>query len=250
MFAENRFASGGRAGFTLTEVAIIIGLTGFIIGAVWLASGSVGSRLRLNQAIAQLTQINSNMFALYAGQNVAGLTPADSAPISQPPFSPPADFCAQTAILAQKGVFPAEMIDPRYSPPSYHINNPWNLLGPGWDCSGVLGSVGVSLAKSPGGTGPVLFGVRYIGVPQNVCAQLLMATSMPGVDTRLLLMDVTSTATSIQTTSYKVGGGPCSLGGTCGLPISASDANTGCGSLATATIVIDWYYQLGAGNGL
>ncbi|MGQ3505077.1 type II secretion system protein, partial [Enterococcus faecalis] len=46
-----------KRGFTLTEIAIVLGIIGLILGAIWVAAGAVYSNLRVSKATTQLLQI-------------------------------------------------------------------------------------------------------------------------------------------------------------------------------------------------
>ena len=57
-----------RRGFSLTEVAIVLGVVGLVLGAVWEAAAQVYHIKRLNNVEQQLTVVIDNAKKLYANQ--------------------------------------------------------------------------------------------------------------------------------------------------------------------------------------
>jgi len=55
-------------GFTLTEIAIVLGIMGLILGAIWVAAASVYNNQRVNQANTGIMQILQGVRTLYAQQ--------------------------------------------------------------------------------------------------------------------------------------------------------------------------------------
>jgi prepilin-type N-terminal cleavage/methylation domain-containing protein len=55
-----------QRGFTLTELAIVLGIIGSVIGAIWVAAGVVNENKNTARAIAQIHEINANMKDLFA----------------------------------------------------------------------------------------------------------------------------------------------------------------------------------------
>src|SRR5580700_11353983 len=53
-------------GFTLTEIAIVLGIIGLILGALWVAAAAVYTNLRTSKTTTQLLTITQNLRALYA----------------------------------------------------------------------------------------------------------------------------------------------------------------------------------------
>jgi len=90
-----------RRGFTLTEMAIVLGVIGLILGAIWVAAANVYSNMRVEKAQQQILTIVQNIRSLY----VARSTFAD--PASACGVNCPQDI---TAPMASAGVFPADMV--------------------------------------------------------------------------------------------------------------------------------------------
>ena len=60
----------GNRGFTLTELAIVLGVIGTILGAIWVAAGRVSASNKAQKAAAQVMQIAGNFRTLYAQHGV------------------------------------------------------------------------------------------------------------------------------------------------------------------------------------
>ncbi|MDR3450719.1 MAG: type II secretion system protein [Alphaproteobacteria bacterium] len=57
-------------GFTLTELAIVLGIMGTIIGAIWVAAGHVNATNRVQKASGQVMQIVAGYRSLYTQHGV------------------------------------------------------------------------------------------------------------------------------------------------------------------------------------
>lgn len=64
-----------RRGFTLTEIAIVLGIVGLILGAIWVAAAAVYNNLRISHMNTAVLQIVQGTRTLYATQNQ--ITPGD-----------------------------------------------------------------------------------------------------------------------------------------------------------------------------
>ncbi len=91
--AGGRDQGAGRKGYTLTEVAIVLGIVGLVLGAIWAAADRASSRERLARGISQVERIAIGVRDIYRGR---GLPSAGDA----------------TALLNQpgQGVFTEDMI--------------------------------------------------------------------------------------------------------------------------------------------
>lgn len=78
-------------GFTLTEAAIVLGIVGLILGAIWVAAASVYNNLRVSRATEELLQSVQSIRSLYATQSVV-------------------DFTNEVALISA-GVFPNDMVN-------------------------------------------------------------------------------------------------------------------------------------------
>ena len=61
-----------KKGFTLTEIAIVLGIIGLILGAIWVAAAGVYNNQRINNANTAVMQITQGIRALYATSNSTG----------------------------------------------------------------------------------------------------------------------------------------------------------------------------------
>ncbi len=126
--------SASRRGFTLTEMAIVVGIIGLVLGGIWAASAAAYSVLRVNRAHEEIDTIINNMRQLYASS----------------PTIPPGDL---TGSAMTAGVFPADMVTP-----DGLIANPWG--------AGPEGVGGISVGAG-GGWGGCLMGLPN-GFPPNM----------------------------------------------------------------------------------
>lgn len=82
-----------KRGFTLTEIAIVLGIIGLILGAIWVAAAAVYNNLRTSKAVTATLQTAQAVRALYATSNTTGLTVATDL----------------TATMVSSGVIPADL---------------------------------------------------------------------------------------------------------------------------------------------
>jgi len=61
-------SSGKTRGFTLTELAIVLGIIGTILGAIWVAAAKVYTNQRVNKAVSQVLTVSQGVRALYGGK--------------------------------------------------------------------------------------------------------------------------------------------------------------------------------------
>ncbi len=70
-------AQESRRGFTLTEIAIVLGIVGLLLGAIWVAAAAVYNNLRVSHANTEVLQIAQAVRALYASTSSTGNAAAD-----------------------------------------------------------------------------------------------------------------------------------------------------------------------------
>jgi len=63
-------------GFTLTEIAIVLGIAGLILGAVWGAAASVYGNMKISDAQKGITQTALAVRSLYSSSNDTGIAAA------------------------------------------------------------------------------------------------------------------------------------------------------------------------------
>jgi type II secretory pathway pseudopilin PulG len=83
-----------KRGFTLVEAAITLGVIGFAIGALYLATGSVNQNRNINNALADMLMVSRNIQQLYRGSSI---------------IVNPNNFT--TANMVRARVFPASMLN-------------------------------------------------------------------------------------------------------------------------------------------
>ncbi len=210
-----------QAAFTLTEIVIVLGVVGIVLGAIFVAASSARKHVYTNQATDELNMIANNLRNFYSSQAAGNV--ATSA------------WAAATPNMIQSGIFPAEMLSPQPDPgvapcAGTVANNPWSLVG--GTCGGAaLGSAQIQILAAGGAT-RAQFVIRYTNVPEDQCVGLIMTNSDTSAQFGLTSITITG------------GGGPIIYsvaGGT--LPVSAANANAACTTAAAVTI--DWSYNTG-----
>jgi prepilin-type N-terminal cleavage/methylation domain-containing protein len=148
---------GSRArGFTLTELALVLGIIGIIIGAIWTAASSVYENNRTARANRQVLAIITSFKSIF------GITRVNIA-----------DWTDITALAINNQFMPADMIVP---------GNTSNGIGP-WSSSTV------NVYSYQSGNGIIIL---YQGLNQVACNDLgnAVATTNPG----LIWADINSNA--------------------------------------------------------
>ena len=85
--------AASRRGFTLTELAIVLGIIGLILGAIWTAASKVYANNRVAKSVQQVLAIASGVRGLYTGK---GTFPTGGADL--------------TTAMASFGVYPSDML--------------------------------------------------------------------------------------------------------------------------------------------
>jgi len=80
-----------RRGFTLTEIAIVLGIMGLILGAIWVAASAVYTNMRVSAQTRDIIALSQGVRQLYANQGVMD--------------------AITTANLIQSGAVPSDMIN-------------------------------------------------------------------------------------------------------------------------------------------
>jgi len=128
-------------GFTLTEIAIVLGIIGLILGAVWAAASSVYLNMRVSTTSQQLLQIAQGVKSLYATTSDMGAAGA-----------------VTNAALAAAGAIPSDLV--KVTAGVYSINN--NAFG---------GAITVTNVDATNYT------VEFAGVPKQACAKMLVSNA-------------------------------------------------------------------------
>jgi prepilin-type N-terminal cleavage/methylation domain-containing protein len=72
-----------RKGFTLTEIAIVLGIISIILAGVWMAAGQVNEKARVTQVQNEMNAVAQNMTSMLQGgygANIAIVNPCAAAP--------------------------------------------------------------------------------------------------------------------------------------------------------------------------
>ena len=77
-----------RRGFTLTEIAIVLGIVGLILGAIWAAASAVYENLKFSQAQQGITLSAQQVRSLFASSNTTGVPAGSPASILAPGMLP------------------------------------------------------------------------------------------------------------------------------------------------------------------
>lgn len=163
-----------KRGFTLTEIAIVLGIIGLILGAIWVAAMSVYSNYRTSRAGVQLLTAVQNLKTFYATASAVDTTA--NIPYPSANLAPGG---GTTYIQAQ--IFPADMVS--VSGGTYTIENAWS------------GSVNV-VAASVSTVGDS-YAIEFDNIPQAACITLLINNTQAGRDPALYAVDVGNTGTLI-----------------------------------------------------
>ncbi len=157
--AVQAVSNESRRGFTLTEIAIVLGIVGLILGAIWVAAAAVYNNLRTSKATTELLNVVQNVRALYATSGVVD-NQADMA------MNANAAGPAQTYI--QAGIFPADTLNNADPTQATRANDPWN------------GTIAVKAATL--NTLNDSFTVGFDNVPQQACVNMLVSNVGQGRD--------------------------------------------------------------------
>lgn len=160
----NKTMNRERRGFTLTEAAIVLGIVGLILGAIWVAAAAVYNNMRTNTAQRQLLTIVQNIRSVHA---------------TQPTF---ATMTCQQASVA--GIYPSDM-----------VTNPGVA---GATCQNVWRGAVVLTAVNAGAA----FQIDMVNVPNTSCVSLLTNTTGTSRDTGILFAGTAAPGNNPTLTSY------------------------------------------------
>lgn len=149
-------------GFTLTEIAIVLGIIGLILGAIWTAAAGVYSSQRVNHATSATLQIVQGVRTLFASSSTTGYTTAGD----------------MTTTLISAGAVPGDLVN--------SANN--TLTGP---FPGGNTAIIATIDANGQGTG---FVVAMSNVSRSNCINLLAAIGGSSRDPGLYEDDAVATA--------------------------------------------------------
>ncbi len=201
-----------KRGFTLTEIAIVLGIIGLILGAIWVASAAVYNNMRIQTANTQLLQITQAVRAMYATSQTV-----DSG----------ADMTSGGGNLTyiRAGIFPTSALDTGVPSSAGAAYNPWNgkIL---------ISHADHSIAKDS-------FIVAFDAIPSQACINLLTASTGQGRDPGMFGAEGQAAGSSLSASP--------STTLTPGTPLAASVASTQCSTAANGNEAL-FYFTLNAGT--
>lgn len=151
-----------KRGFTLTEIAIVLGIIGLILGAIWVAAAAVYNNLRVSKANTAVLQIAQGVRSLYATSNNIGGNP----------------FAADlTPVMVNAGVIPSDLIN------GAGANSVW----PG----------GITAVSANAAT-DTAFTVKMTNIPRAACISLLTTVGGTNRDQGLVAVGATAASNPIQ----------------------------------------------------
>ena len=133
-------------GFTLTEIAIVLGIIGIILAAIWVAASSVYNNQRIGKANTELLALAQNIRAMNSG----GLT---------------VDPNATTATYITAAIPPTDMVN------GATLSSPWTTA--------------VTLGPAFSNSANDSFYVGFASIPQGPCGQFVAMTTGSGRDSAL-----------------------------------------------------------------
>ena len=147
-----------RRGFTLTEMAMVLGIIGVVLGGIWVAAASAHSSMLANTTAKQVVTLAQNVRSFYAGRTQIAASLIGG---------------SLNSILEKSNVFPPEMQQTVNAPPMnvyggtvgvYAIaSNTFRISYyslTSLQCVQVLTNV-IRISSSTSGVGPTLFGSWY-----------------------------------------------------------------------------------------
>jgi len=167
--ARSRMAQQEK-GFTLTEIAIVLGIIGLILGAIWVAASGVYNNQKVGKANTEILTIAQGIRSLYSTSSTTG----DSAGASE------------NGTFFAAGIFPNDM-----GSSSTTLVDPWG------------GSITVTTQTFS--TAGDAFGIEFTSVSQAGCIGLLTQIGGQNHEPGLIYANATATASAKGATSWSTG---------------------------------------------
>lgn len=145
-----------KKGFTLTEIAIVLGIIGLILGAIWVAAASVYNNQKVNRANTEIISIMQGIRTLYATQSSTGVGAATDL----------------TSAMISAGIPPSDMVN------GTTLFDPWS--------SGATGILTPASADS--------ITIAMTNVPQAACTSLISTVAGTGRDPTLFAANSAATS--------------------------------------------------------
>lgn len=168
-----------KAAYTLTEIALVLGILGLVLGAIWVAASTIYNSRRVSTAIIELMNIKQNMQTLYA----TSLAVDVGANMGTLPFTGISAGASTT--YAQVNVLPANTIT-QPSSTTYTITNPWG------------GSINI-MATSNGSLANNSFVVDFDRVPISACITMISEVAGAKIDSQLWRVQIAASGSLAMT---------------------------------------------------
>lgn len=181
------------SGFTLTEIAIVLGITGSVLGAIWVAASGVYQNLRLSKATTELTQVAQSTKSFFTPQASTGDGSQE---------------LTQTLYIVK--LIPADMFDP-----SATASNPSTIIAHApWSGSTM------KIFSDTHVTAGDAFQILFVNIPPSACIGLITGNTGPSRDSGMTGVGVnpTSSGTAVSASAMN------SV-----FPVTAPAAATACG---------------------
>ncbi len=163
-----------RSGFSMVEMAIVLGVSTVILAGIWGIVSSVQENVRIDQASQQVRIVATNVRSLLQGQaSVPDLTEAQL-----------------TSYLIERGAIPPDMKRPGGAP--YRADHAWGAAG------GTDGGFRVSR-----GAGGMSFSINFYGLKASSCINLVpkVASGMSGSGLTGVVINGSATAVPVPVSS-------------------------------------------------
>jgi prepilin-type N-terminal cleavage/methylation domain-containing protein len=129
----------GASGFTLVELAVVLGIIGTILGAIWVAAASVQNNNRANQVAQDIMTIAANVRSTYMAANSFSVTASTDE--------------VGTGDLIKANIIPSNLVTSTTT-----ATNAWGGAVKVWE--------------NPTSANQRLFRVSFYGVPQYACSRI------------------------------------------------------------------------------
>ena len=167
-----------RAGFSLTEFAIVLGIMGIVLGALWGVVALVHENIKRHQTAEQMVLTINNIRGFYSSRTRIA-TPGGAT-----------DYDSVTQYLLGQNVFPTEMLRDRTAA-TLVADHPWGSEAA--DGSS-LDDGGVRVGAPAPMNAAEFFSVQFLGLKYSSCVAL--ADRLTGSDMPLGLEEVVINGTS------------------------------------------------------
>lgn len=217
----------GSRGFSLIEAAIILGVIGLIVGAVWAVGSKVQRSTEITAAGQQLQIIVDNVRGLYLNQQQ--MTVDNTQATVNGAACGAANFTSRLSCL---DVFPVDMTAGAGNP-AFHV---WDRAVAGGSVVVRPRDINLNIVAADS------FGVRFLNLPANVCTEMAARYSTPDQKYNLKAVVFLRVGGGVQR-AYATPSGPpdWTIGGARPiLPVTPTQASAEC---ATASAV-EWVFGL------